>query len=188
LPIVSLVQASEFRCCSCTFSPATCFRTLRLGIDEFEDVLCAALQKLPFLEACAQLGAKLLRHKARPLLAARLRLKKALMQKELEVKLITIVLFAATADFAQTAESRMPVTDADRIADGLRAGPAFVTKDAMLLNWPSIPGGEFRVLRKGSSQWTCLPAKFARNSGTCFAHTVTPLAGAGGRALHGMPE
>jgi hypothetical protein len=90
------------------------------------------------------------------------------------VKLITIVLFAATGAFAQTAESRMPVTDADRIADGLRAGPAFVTKDAMLLNWPSIPGGEFRVLRKGSSQWTCLPAKFARNSGTCFAHRVTP--------------
>jgi hypothetical protein len=31
--------------------PATCSRILRLGIDEFEDVLCAALQELPFLEA-----------------------------------------------------------------------------------------------------------------------------------------
>jgi hypothetical protein len=73
------------------------------------------------------------------------------------MKLITIVLFAATAVFAQTAESRMPVTDAEKIADALRAGPGFVTKDATLLDWPSTPGGEYRVLRKGSTQWTCLP-------------------------------
>jgi hypothetical protein len=72
-------------------------------------------------------------------------------------KLITIVLFAATAAFAQTTESRMPVTDAEKIADALRAGPVFITKDATLLDWPSTPGGEYRVLRKGSSQWTCLP-------------------------------
>jgi hypothetical protein len=73
------------------------------------------------------------------------------------MKLITIVLFAATAAFAKTEESRIPVTDADKIADALRAGPVFVTKDATLLDWPSTPGGEYRVLRKGSSQWTCLP-------------------------------
>ncbi len=57
------------------------------------------------------------------------------------MKLITIVLLAATAAFAQTAESRMPVTDAEKIADALRAGPAFVTKDATLLDWPSMPWG-----------------------------------------------
>src|SRR6202167_6399111 len=79
------------------------------------------------------------------------------MRKELEMKLITVVLFAATAAFAQTAEPRMPVTDAEKIADALRAGPVFVTKDATLLDWPSTPGSEYRVLRKGSSQWTCLP-------------------------------
>ena len=73
------------------------------------------------------------------------------------MKLNTIVLFATTAAFAQTAESRMPVTDAEKIADALRAGPVFVTKDAALLDWPSTPGGEYRVLRNGSSQWTCLP-------------------------------
>ena len=72
------------------------------------------------------------------------------------MKLITIVLFAATA-FAQTGEPRMPVTDAEKIADALRAGPVFVTKGATLLDWPSTPGSEYRVLRKGSSQWTCLP-------------------------------
>jgi len=41
--------------------------------------------------------------------------------------------------------------------DASRAGPEFVTKDATLLDWPETPGGEYRVLRKGSSQWTCLP-------------------------------
>ena len=56
------------------------------------------------------------------------------------------------------AEPRMPVTDAEKIADALRAGPVSVTKDATLLDWPSTPGGEYRILRKGSSQWTCLPA------------------------------
>ena len=73
------------------------------------------------------------------------------------MKLIIMVLCAAAAAFAQTTESRMPVTDAEKIEDALRAGPVFVTKDATLLDWPSTPGGEYRVLRKGSSQWTCLP-------------------------------
>jgi hypothetical protein len=77
------------------------------------------------------------------------------MQKELEMKLITILLFVTIAAFAQTAESRKPVTE--KVADASRAGPEFVTKDATLLDWPAMPGGEYRVLRKGSSQWTCLP-------------------------------
>ena len=51
----------------------------------------------------------------------------------------------------------MPVTDVERVADALRAGLVFVTKDATLLDWPSTPRGEYRVRRAGSSQWTCLP-------------------------------
>jgi len=43
----------------------------------------------------------------------------------------------------------LPVTDGEKIADALRAGPAFITKDATLLDWPSSPGGEYRLLRKG---------------------------------------
>ena len=72
------------------------------------------------------------------------------------MKLIMIAVFAATAAAAQTAQSK-PASDAEKITDALRAGPAFVTKSATLLDWPSIPGGEYRVLRKGSNQWTCLP-------------------------------
>ena len=75
------------------------------------------------------------------------------------MKLIMIAVFGATAAVAQTAEARMPTTDSEKIADALRAGPAFVTKGATLLDWPSTPGGEYRVLRKGSNQWTCLPGR-----------------------------
>jgi hypothetical protein len=73
------------------------------------------------------------------------------------MKLLTTVLFTAATAFAESSD-RLPVTDAEKIADALRAGPEFVTKDATLLDWPSAPGGEYRLLRKGSNEWTCLPA------------------------------
>jgi hypothetical protein len=72
------------------------------------------------------------------------------------MKFLTIVLLARATAFAESPD-RSPVTDAEKIADALRAGPEFITKDATLLDWPSAPGGEYRVLRKGSSNWTCLP-------------------------------
>jgi hypothetical protein len=62
-------------------------------------------------------------------------------QKEIDMKMIMIAVFTTTAAVAQTAPSQMPATDAEKIADALRAGPAFVTKDATLLDWPSMPGG-----------------------------------------------
>jgi hypothetical protein len=65
----------------------------------------------------AQFGAKLsipLRHRTRRLLAELLRLKNALIQKELEMKLITIVLFTATAAYAQPGALQTPVTDAEK--------------------------------------------------------------------------
>ena len=71
------------------------------------------------------------------------------------MKLLTTVLLTAAA-FAKSSD-RLPVTDAEKIVDALRAGPEFITKDATLLDWPSAPGGEYRVLRKGSSEWACLP-------------------------------
>ena len=55
------------------------------------------------------------------------------------------------------ATDKKPLTDAEKIADALRAGPKFVTDHATLMDWPATPGGVYRVLRKGSSQWTCLP-------------------------------
>jgi hypothetical protein len=93
------------------------------------------------------------------------------------MKLITIVLFTATAAFAQPSESRMPVTEAEKIADALRAGPVFAIKDATLLDWLSTPGREYRILRKGSSQWTCPPAipGYPRDEPGCFERVFLAL-------------
>src|SRR5271155_1044725 len=51
-------------------------------------------------------------------------------------------------------------TDQEKIADALRAGPEFITKDAVIADWPSNPKdskAEYRILRAGKSDWTCLP-------------------------------
>ena len=83
--------------------------------------------------------------------------------------LLTTVLLAAAPAFAQSSD-RLPVTDAEKIADALRAGPAFITKDATVRDWPSVPGGEYRLLRKGSNEWTCLPAipGYSHDEPGCF--------------------
>ena len=73
------------------------------------------------------------------------------------MKLLTIVLLTVATAFAQSSD-RLPVTDAEKIAGALRAAPAFITKDATVLDWPSASGGDYRVIRKGSNEWTCLPA------------------------------
>jgi hypothetical protein len=51
-------------------------------------------------------------------------------------------------------------TDKEKIADALRAGPLFITKDAVIADWPinpKDPAAEYRILRAGKSDWTCLP-------------------------------
>jgi len=73
------------------------------------------------------------------------------------MKLLTTVLLTVAPAFGQSSD-RLPVTDAEKIADALRGGPAFITKDATVLDWPSAPGGEYRLLRRGSNEWTCLPS------------------------------
>jgi hypothetical protein len=75
---------------------------------------------------------------------------------------VAFILFASSlAGFAQTDTSlKHPVTDQQKLADALRAGPAFVTKDAFILDWPASPkdpNPEYRILRPGKSDWTCLP-------------------------------
>jgi hypothetical protein len=58
---------------------------------------------------------------------------------------------------AQSTVDHLPTTDAEKISDALRAAPKFITDGATILDYPAGKGGEFRVLRKGSSEWTCLP-------------------------------
>jgi hypothetical protein len=63
-----------------------------------------------------------------------------------------------------------PVTDSARIADALRAGPHFITENATILDWPKEAGGEYRVLRKGTNEWTCLPGVpgYSHDEPGCF--------------------
>jgi hypothetical protein len=67
-----------------------------------------------------------------------------------------------------------------------RAGPVFVTKDAMLLDWLATPGGEYCVLGKGSSQWTCLPAFLTnpRDKPGCFERAFRALDSGRPRRAH----
>lgn len=64
---------------------------------------------------------------------------------------------AAVVLFAPVHRPGHVQTDAEKIADALRAGPRFITNGATILDWPSSRGGEYRVLRSGTNAWTCLP-------------------------------
>jgi len=59
------------------------------------------------------------------------------------MRLIAIGCLIAGCAFAQKAESHPPVTDAEKIAEALSAGCTFITKDATLLDWPSLPNAEY---------------------------------------------
>jgi hypothetical protein len=63
-----------------------------------------------------------------------------------------------------------PVTDSTKIVDAMRAGPSFITKNATILDWPQQPGGEYRLLRKGTNEWTCLPGVpgYSHDEPGCF--------------------
>lgn len=74
-------------------------------------------------------------------------------------KFAFLVMIAAIVANAQMPAAQKPKSDAEKIASAMRAGPKFVTQNATVLDWPSSPGGEFRVLRPGTNQWTCLPGR-----------------------------
>jgi hypothetical protein len=78
-------------------------------------------------------------------------------------------LTVAAVAFSQVASDH-PSTDSAKIADAMRAGPAFITKNATILDWPQQPGSEYRVLRKGTNEWTCLPGVpgYSHDEPGCF--------------------
>ena len=51
----------------------------------------------------------------------------------------------------------VPHTDAEKIADALKGGPAYISKNASILDWAVSPIGSYRELRHGTNGWTCLP-------------------------------
>ena len=73
------------------------------------------------------------------------------------MKIFAFLILITAAIYAQVPASRTSKSDEEKIASAMQAGPKFVTQNATVLDWPSSPGGEFRVLRAGTSAWTCLP-------------------------------
>src|SRR5260370_12691500 len=69
--------------------------------------------------------------------------------------LFSVLTMAAVAS-SQNASDH-PITDFAKINDALRAGPAFITKNATILDWPKRRGGGYHVLRKGTNGCPCLP-------------------------------
>jgi len=70
---------------------------------------------------------------------------------------VFLLLITAVVSYGQTPAEPKAKSDTEKIASALRAGPKFVTGNATVLDYPTSPGGEFRVLRAGSDGWTCLP-------------------------------
>ena len=86
------------------------------------------------------------------------------------MRVIALCLLATFATAVQTVAPARSMTDAEKMADALRAGPKFITRDATLLDWPTTQGGEYRVLRKGTNEWSCLPAfpGYSHDEPGCF--------------------
>jgi hypothetical protein len=72
-------------------------------------------------------------------------------------KLAFALLITATATYGQMPASSKSRSDAEKIVSALRSGPKYVTRNATVLDWPTSPSGEFKVLRAGTNDWTCLP-------------------------------
>ena len=73
-------------------------------------------------------------------------------------RMLGLLGFLAIAVVAFSQNSDHPTTDSAKVGDALRAGPPSITKNATVLDWPQQPGGEYRVLRQGTNEWTCLPS------------------------------
>ena len=87
-------------------------------------------------------------------------------------KFAFLLLITAVVTYAQAPPSAKSKSDAEKIASAMRAGPKFVTQNATVLDWPSSPDGEFRVLRAGTNAWTCLPGipRGTHDEPGCFGH------------------
>lgn len=70
-----------------------------------------------------------------------------LIRKQARITLIAIALLTLNVGPIEAAGAPMPTTDAEKIADALRGGPTFITKDATLLD---LPSAHFQVAANSS--------------------------------------
>lgn len=48
-------------------------------------------------------------------------------------------------------------SDEAKISNAVSSAIPSITENATIMDWPSEPGGELRVIREGTNGWTCLP-------------------------------
>jgi len=72
-------------------------------------------------------------------------------------RFLSCTALAVLAGFAGIAPALAQGTDEEKIEAALASAPPEVSAGARVLDWPSEPGGDFRVLREGDNGWTCLP-------------------------------
>src|SRR6202045_2332327 len=85
-------------------------------------------------------------------------------------KFAFLLLITVVVTYAQAPPSGKSKSDAEKITSAMQAGPKFVTQSATVLDYPTSPDGEYRVLRAGTNGWTCLPgyAGAAHDEPGCF--------------------
>lgn len=85
-------------------------------------------------------------------------------------RVVLLCIFITSLALARMNVSSHTETDAEKITDAKRAGPKFITSGATILDWPSSPAAEYRVLRKGTNDWTCLPGVpgYSHDEPGCF--------------------
>ena len=67
---------------------------------------------------------------------------------------------------------------AAKIAQAMAAGPASITKDATIMDWPD-KNGKTETLRAGSNGWTCFPSakqtRYVKNTSVCADQSFMEL-------------
>ncbi len=63
--------------------------------------------------------------------------------------IISFICFVAGPALSQSSD--------EKIRQAMSAGPAAISKDATILEWPNKEGAEPSVIRKGTNAWTCFP-------------------------------
>ena len=62
-----------------------------------------------------------------------------------------------SSDKAMSKEEAQPGSKEWKIKNAMSAATEAVAKDATVLDWPEKEGGDLTELKKGTSDWTCLP-------------------------------
>src|ERR1700752_3043739 len=106
-------------------------------------------------------------------------------RKENLMKSVAFLIFITALTYAQMPASRPSKSDAEKVASAMHAGPKFVTQNATVLDLPSSPGGEFRVIRAGTNRGTCVPG--SAGCGPLGAGLLRPVLSAVHEGQYGRP-